>query len=237
MPTQARWHFKRKEARSPQTHEPSGKSSTAYSDEWANELLSINQILDQEMEDDQYHRSESALDEPARAPKVQTMADVGRHTTEKPKLADPGSEDIELSHDIGAAYDTEDALVGLSDSVTMQRKSNSRDPEEATSRMQYLLPQIDSSEKLFLSTDSPEKLPGPERQPASSADSLASGSAIADEGTRENMAKGANAPPSPSDNEHKQEADAPIIRPGQPSWVYDFDPAFVAEYQDYVEFV
>ena len=27
------------------------------------------------------------------------------------------------------------------------------------------------------------------------------------------------------------------IKPGQPAWVYKFDPAFIAEYQDFVEFV
>ena len=30
---------------------------------------------------------------------------------------------------------------------------------------------------------------------------------------------------------------APMIRSGHPEWVYDFDPAFVAEFEDFVEFV
>jgi len=29
----------------------------------------------------------------------------------------------------------------------------------------------------------------------------------------------------------------PKIKPGYPAWVYDLDPAFIAEYEDYVEFV
>ena len=30
---------------------------------------------------------------------------------------------------------------------------------------------------------------------------------------------------------------SPVIKQGQPAWVYNFDPAFIAEYQDFVEFV
>ena len=42
----------------------------------------------------------------------------------------------------------------------------------------------------------------------------------------------------PSSNaENKAETAEPVIKPGQPAWVYEFDPAFVAEYQDLVEFV
>ena len=40
-----------------------------------------------------------------------------------------------------------------------------------------------------------------------------------------------------SDAEDKAETVAPVIKGGQPAWVYEFDPAFIAEYQDFVEFV
>lgn len=54
----------------------------------------------------------------------------------------------------------------------------------------------------------------------------------------ENQASTA-ASPLPSSTALETQAPAPIpkIRPGYPAWVYDFDPAFIAEYEDFVEFV
>ena len=43
--------------------------------------------------------------------------------------------------------------------------------------------------------------------------------------------------PSSSILEMQSASPKPTIRPGYPAWVYDLDPEFVAEYEDYVEFV
>ena len=40
-----------------------------------------------------------------------------------------------------------------------------------------------------------------------------------------------------SDAENEAETAVPAIKPGQPAWVYEFDPALIAEYQEFVEFV
>ena len=40
-----------------------------------------------------------------------------------------------------------------------------------------------------------------------------------------------------SNGENKAETAVSVIKAGQPAWVYEFDPAFIAEYQDFVEFV
>ena len=114
----------------------------------------------------------------------------------------------------------------------------------------------DKAEKLFLSTESPEKpTSGPlKRKITSSFDvevSTSSTTPLPKKAKREdrefdaqetsldgNQAVARDLPPaSLSSVEVQGPPPKPTIRPGYPNWVYDLDPEFVAEYEDYVEFV
>ena len=43
--------------------------------------------------------------------------------------------------------------------------------------------------------------------------------------------------PIPSEDTIPPSEPKPVIKPGQPAWVYKFDPAFIAEFQDVIEFI
>ena len=155
--------------------------------------------------------------------------------------------------------DLEAAMVGLSDSVTMRENSQveaataqtgshaevfrhwSPPPVESTPKL-YRRPtfQAESSgtSGLFFSTDSAEKSVelGQKRK-----------AGISDEG--ENLSQSAPVPKRPRVSDER-EASRPLsraedqakaapwtIKAGQPAWVYGFDAAFIAEWQDIVDFV
>ena len=95
------------------------------------------------------------------------------------------------------------------------------------------------SEKLFLSTDSPEKQfqPRPKRE-ATVAFEYEDVSLSAPVPKRSKVSDEVSLPLHQS-SIAGNEAPLPVpkIRPEQPAWVYDFDPAFIAEWQDFVDFV
>jgi len=105
-------------------------------------------------------------------------------------------------------------------------------------------------ENLFLSTDSPEQ-PTEQSQKRTAVAALGDDDQVEDASTsaplqkrfRINKQKEQVLQPQPSVSAAKNEAapvllpSPPKIRPGQPAWVYDFDPAFIAEYQDFVDFI
>ncbi len=155
--------------------------------------------------------------------------------------------------------DLEAAMVGLSDPVTMRENSQvevgtaqtgshaetsrywSPPPVESTPK-RYHRPtfQVESSgtSGLFFSTDSAEKSVelGQKRKAGNS-----------DEG--ENPCQSAPVPKRPRDSDEREapralsraenqaKAATGTIKAGQPAWVYEFDAAFIAEWQDIVDFV
>lgn len=238
--TQGRLHLKdveRATSASHQSHESSIKPSTAYSGDWANELPSLSHILQHDSEDDQNVTIDFRVDESPPRPKAQKVTNDEQHMTEKPMQVHEASADVISSQDGRTTYDIEDALVGLSDSITMQRKSP-KDTEECPPPVRYRPSRFDNSEKLFLSTDSPEKHPErKETHPGSNGDPHTSELSLPVVDARTNTSEIEYGSALPDEHVRKEEVDVPIIKPGQPSWVYEFDPAFIAEYQDYVEFV
>ena len=92
-----------------------------------------------------------------------------------------------------------------------------------------------STSKMFFSTDSPEKA---EKLPQKRKES------VRDEG--EDVSQSAPVPKRPrvseesgalASTEKPAKAAYPVIKAGLPAWVYEFDPAFIAEWQDIVDFV
>ncbi|KAL9582942.1 MAG: hypothetical protein Q9212_003008 [Teloschistes hypoglaucus] len=119
-----------------------------------------------------------------------------------------------------------------------QEKAGSLGLDEVFKASQYFNkgPASDNS-KLFMSTDSAEKPSSPPvKRKTSEAQSLALLSE-ADSIPAPKKIKHDEAPePATNDGNKAAEADA-AIKPGYPDWVYEFDPAFVAEWEPYVEFV
>lgn len=116
-------------------------------------------------------------------------------------------------------------------------------PEEAFEVSQYFnkgpaghnTTEEDNS-KLSMSTDSPEKPSSPPiKRKTIEAQSLGMGEADSNRASKRIKHDEA---PEPATNDGNEAAiSAPTIKPGHPDWVYEFDPAFVAEWEPYVEFV
>lgn len=172
---------------------------------------------------------------------------------------DDSQKGFDLSQFNDDESDLEAAMVGLSDSVTMQKgsrvqaaaeqtgsqaKKDSRwcsSPEELPPRIHHR-PTFDvessSTSGMFFSTDSPdklEKLPQKRKECDRYKGEDVSQSApvpkrlrVSDEGVT---------PKALSSTEKPAKAACPVIKAGLPAWVYEFDPAFIAEWQDIVDFV
>ncbi|KAL8851700.1 MAG: hypothetical protein Q9221_003431 [Calogaya cf. arnoldii] len=95
--------------------------------------------------------------------------------------------------------------------------------------------------KLFLSTDSPVKPSSPIEKRRSSERSdaeLAEDDAIHKQKKQKVDNASDPAPLRPSSSKGNQDSNsAPAIKAGYPAWVYEFDPAFIAEWEPYAEFV
>ncbi|KAL8695129.1 MAG: hypothetical protein Q9218_000297 [Villophora microphyllina] len=90
--------------------------------------------------------------------------------------------------------------------------------------------------KLFMSTDSPEKPSSPPiKRKMGEVPSCGIGEADLAPPPKKTKQHSALQPTASEDNEALETA--PAIKPGYPDWVYEFDPAFVAEWEPYVEFV
>ncbi|KAL8807605.1 MAG: hypothetical protein Q9182_000589 [Xanthomendoza sp. 2 TL-2023] len=94
-------------------------------------------------------------------------------------------------------------------------------------------------EKLFMSTDSPEKASSPPLKRKTAEPSGDEQPRPVDERKKakvDHLPNSSSLEPSPTKD--IQDTDAgPTIKPGHPAWVYEFDPTFIAEWEPYVEFV
>ena len=95
------------------------------------------------------------------------------------------------------------------------------------------------SSKLFVSTDSPEKqFALPEKRARSIGTEARDFSLSPPLLKRLRPSSEADPALQPSTSAaNRAIVNTPIIKPGQPAWVYEFDPAFIAEWQDVVDFV
>ena len=95
-------------------------------------------------------------------------------------------------------------------------------------------------EIMFLSTDSPERPPlPPMKRQASVTPEVGRTSQVLPVLKRQkiNEVHDDKSYQTVACSEHEKEKVATTIKPGQPAWVYDFDPAFIVEWQDIVDFI
>ena len=167
---------------------------------------------------------------------------------------DNSLQDLDLSKsDMGQA-DLEDAMIGFSDSIAIQNDSQAEAVYTATN--------LQREDPIHTFYEQPSQgAMAPEKSHASMESSILSDDPYKpiessrkrkvllnseDEEVMLNAPVPKKAKTSKESNqavqalsnvENEAETAGPAIKPGQPAWVYEFDPAFIAEYQDFVEFV
>lgn len=235
----------------------SDRPSTDYDGDWMTSLPSPSSLINPPRES-RVMKDDRAGSGDHSSPSVQQLP-----SNEDKPVHTNALEDIDLSPFDDDNSDLEDAMVGLSDSVRMQdcsqtdkgvncgKQAKAGDERQGDSLPSLCHSRVSSdeeilagertSEKLFLSTDSPEKRELPMEVQATSV------------GPEDGIPLQASPPHKrrkvhfdtetafkselvEQDDKMGSEV-APIIKPGHPAWVYEFDPALIAEFQDFVEFV
>ena len=250
-------------SKDPMTHTEgsSSRPSTDYDDEWIGNLSSPSALIGKEAKVNKQvaHKSSgygSGWDDNVPSPTVflHQNESVSKDCTEADSLEDF---DISQFNNDYERIDMEATMVGLNDSITMNDVSQTRSATYKDCQDQTVankLPTVrhdislsdpcphessHTSNMLFLSTDSPEK-------PADSGETCKRSQALlvnasspsAPVPKRQRIANSASASPQASSSAAGAATNpAPAIKPGQPDWVYDFDPAFIAEWQYFVDFI
>ena len=235
----------------------SDNPSTDYDVDWMNDLPSPSALLGKPLENPNCLSEHTLIDHGRSSPDglpspfdliCQNNATIGNH-------ADNYSlEDFTLSQLSGEVSDVEAAMIGLSDSVSMQQTAACQMSSQAEAFPDTLpppsqhtpklhshtsAPETLGTSKLFLSTDSPGK--GEEQAHKRKAAVVDQTEDLSPPWGVKKRTKGGDERsqirrPSPG-TEEEANTPGPIVKAGQPAWVYDFDPAFIAEWQDIVEFV
>ena len=236
----------------------SDNPSTDYDVDWMNDLPSPSALLGKPLENLSYLSDHTLVDHGRSSPDglpspfdliCQNDATIGSH-------ADNDSlEDFNLSQLSDEASDVEAAMIGLSDSVSMQQTAACQMSSQAEALMDMLPPpsqhtpklhhshtfaaETSGTSKLFLSTDSPEKVEEQAHKRKAAVvdqnEDLPTASRVTKR-TKDGDERCQTRRPSRG-TEKEANTPGPIVKAGQPGWVYDFDPAFIAEWQDIVDFV
>ena len=163
-------------------------------------------------------------------------------------------QDFDLSGSDKDQVDLEDAMIGFSDSVAIQNDSqfkavNTSTHMQSDNQFQTFYERpihgVVASENAHASVDSllppdspDEPTEPPRKRKVFSASDEEEVMLSAPVEKKVKTSKESDQALQPSSNaENKAETAVPVIKPGQPAWVYEFDPGFIAEYQDFVEFV
>ena len=231
----------------------SDKPSTDYDADWMGDLPSPSALLGKQRE------------KVGPLPKHTSTDDGG--SWRRQNDAAPGNypgrkspEDLDSPQANNDVSEIEAAIVGLYDSVTMQHGSQvqaatsqtssqadaypnwSPPPDESAPKL-YHCPTItgesSGTSRLFLSADSPEKTAElRQKRKAGVSDQAEDLSQLEPIPKWPRVSHEHDQPPRSSSSAQRQTLPpTPIIKPGQPAWVYEFDAAFVAEWQDIVDFV
>jgi len=244
--------------------ESSDKPSTDYDDEWMESLPSpsallakdeaVGEPLDREKSTDygsSWHHDLQCSSPLLRGKDAATTTHSDNYSSEAFDLSQFDNDDDKA--------DMEAAMVGLSDSITMNEGSQvqsastnvrqSKTVGELQSNVEqktFFAPAPGSqlqassgSSKLFVSTESPEKSrePRQKRKPGfmPEAEDLSLSAPVPKRPRLKDQIDHVLQASSSAENLAVQPA--PIIKPGFPAWVYEFDPEFIAEYQDFVDFI
>ncbi|KAL8710415.1 MAG: hypothetical protein Q9220_005016 [cf. Caloplaca sp. 1 TL-2023] len=138
--------------------------------------------------------------------------------------------DIDAAVSDDTAYET--AMKDLGDDVNPE-VSHYFQPAKSDETVK----RVDSA-KLFMSTDSPKKPLTPCKRKLSESSLSPERVPEATKAKTEPMQPHANPDRSSiQQDERPSSSTTPVIKAGYPDWVYEFDPAFVAEWEPYAEFV
>ena len=236
----------------------SDNPSTDYDVDWMNDLPSPSALLGKPLENPTCLSEPTLVDHGRSSPDglpspfdltCQNDATIGSH-------ADNDSlEDSNLSQLSDEASDVEAAMIGLSDSVSMQQSTACQMSSQAEAFPDMLPPpsqhtpklyhsrsfaaDVSGTSKLFLSTDSPEKVEEQAHKRKAAAvdqNEHPPPPSRVTKRTKGGDERGQTRRQSPGTEKEANTPD-PIVKAGQPAWVYEFDPAFITEWQDIVEFV
>ena len=164
-------------------------------------------------------------------------------------------EDFDLSQFDNDEWDTDAALVGLSDSVTMQEESKSAqrlldspmisDEPSSVPEMPAVSTRTGNNDKN--PTRIPDKRPAEFSEKSHESQNVDQNSNVPkrqkldrnEKANDQTVLSGQHHPSTiPGIGQPSPTLPAPpVIEKGHPAWVYELDPAFIAEYQDIVEFV
>ena len=198
--------------------------STDYGSDWQDDLPSLSALLDENIPGDETPYKDDSL------------------------------QDLDLSQSDMDHADLEDAMIGFSDSVAMQNDSQAEAANTATNMQsgdqthtfhEQPIQGVVAPEKShalvgssILTNDPYKPIESPRKRKVvfnSAGEDVMLNAPVP---KKAKTSKESNQAVQPSSNvENKAETAGPVIKPGQPAWVYEFDPAFIAEYQDFVEFV
>ncbi|KAL9104182.1 MAG: hypothetical protein Q9163_000834 [Psora crenata] len=205
------------------------RPSTLYRIESPEELPSIANILDSERGSRQSEMPDGKCLSPA------NFWYNGERYTEKEahcnylEASDP-LRNFDVDQPGGDIPETREGSDGWRESTNIRKNVQTHDPG---SHDPGSLP-----EKLFLSTDSPEDSTSlPQKRAAGDLEPQYSPSLRTDLKRCKISERDELKCRDQANVEKQRGAQTPAIRPGQPAWVYEFDPAFISEYQDFVEFV
>ena len=229
------------------------KQSIEYSDESLNDLPSPSELL---------KISKRGLVEEQVADSFEESHTASRDLVDEKEYDTNILEEFDLSQFDNDQCDIEAAMVGLSDSITMQERSLSQSKDANPGLSNIMTPlKSKASESLFpiasasinliavsqpdkkiFSIDSPTKIliTNPEKRSAEGLLEEEHSDGVTLGSKRQKLDNGppAQAVLKPACLDPQLAAPpSPIVKPGQPAWVYEFDPAFIAEYQDIVEFI
>ncbi len=169
-----------------------------------------------------------------------------------PSFSDPQHFEFDFTGDTEEEQQTEPCIVDATDTAIFDDSGYKEAMEtlEAAEKQevsQYFAPGPSSrvekemsSQKLFMSTDSPEKPSSPilKRDICQTQDGEVNEANIVPEAKRTRLEENKNAQTFHSSPiEEAVPSSVTTIKAGYPDWVYEFDPAFVAEWEPYVEFV
>ena len=236
----------------------SDNPSTDYDVDWMNDLPSPSALLGKSLENPSCIPEHTLVNHGRSWPDgppspfnlvCQNDGTIGNHAD------DDSLEDFNLSQLSDEASDVETAMIGLSDSVSMQQTAACQmssqteafpdmlpPPSQRTPKLHHshsFAAEVSGTSKLFLSTDSPEKVEEQAHKRKAAAidqnEDLSPPSRVIKK-TKGGDECGQTRRQSPGT---EKEANTPgaIVKAGQPAWVYDLDPAFITEWQDIVEFV
>ena len=222
----------------PGTHEHDPSSD--YESDWVDDLPSPSALLQANDDTDINHKigdtAHSDLMSQASASDYGYFGFSGTEDTKRQSNANEGAVES-LDSTVFADNQYDEAMGNLESDRDVSKYFMDTSPSHIVKNT--------GEQKLFMSTDSPEKLISPPSK-RTIAQSLGDELDEADSVHEAKRSQQNTATNSESLQPLHTEVDdasvsavppVPTIKPGYPDWVYEFDPAFVAEWEPYVEFV